>query len=73
LHTELNGQSFDKIYPRFKGIILIFDGMYHAIVNGSEAPVTAQEGVQVMEVITAAIQSSAEKKDRFVTKSVYMK
>jgi hypothetical protein len=27
-----------------------------------EAPVTAQEGVQVMEVITAAIQSSAEKK-----------
>jgi predicted dehydrogenase len=35
--------------------------MYHAIVNG-EAPVTAQEGVQVMEVITAAIQSSAEKK-----------
>jgi hypothetical protein len=23
LHTELNGQSFDKIY-RFKGIILIF-------------------------------------------------
>jgi hypothetical protein len=26
-----------------------------------------------MEVITAAIQSSAEKKDRFVTKSVYMK
>jgi hypothetical protein len=26
--------------------------MYHAIVNGGEAPVTAQEGVQVMEVIT---------------------
>jgi hypothetical protein len=26
-----------------------------------------------MEVITAAIQSSAEKSDRFVTKSVYMK
>jgi predicted dehydrogenase len=35
--------------------------MYHA-TNGSEAPVTAQEGVQVMEVITAAIQSSAEKR-----------
>jgi hypothetical protein len=47
-HTE--GQSFDKIYPHASE--LFFDGMYHAIVNGGEAPVTAQEGVQVMEVIT---------------------
>jgi hypothetical protein len=47
LHTELNGQSFDKIYPLQGNYFDFFDGMYHAIVNGSEAPVTAQEGVQL--------------------------
>jgi predicted dehydrogenase len=62
LHTELNGAIIRQNISTLQGIIDFFDGMYHAIVNGSEAPVTAQEGVQVMEVITAAIQSSAEKK-----------
>jgi predicted dehydrogenase len=63
LHTELNGAIIRQNISTLQGNYFdFFDGMYHAIVNGSEAPVTAQEGVQVMEVITAAIQSSAEKK-----------
>lgn len=63
LHTELNGAITRQNISTLQGNYFdFFDRMYDAIVNGSEVPVTAQEGVQVMEVIAAAIQSSAEKK-----------
>jgi predicted dehydrogenase len=36
--------------------------LYDSIVRNHEEPVTAEEGVKVMRIIEAAIQSSIEKK-----------
>jgi predicted dehydrogenase len=40
---------------------MTFDGVYNSIVNGKEEPVTGEDGLRVMQIIEAAIQSSAEK------------
>lgn len=59
LHTEINGE----IIPTLQGNYYdFFDGVYQSIVNDTTEPVTVQEGVQVMQIIEAAIQSSAQKK-----------
>ncbi|WP_262487742.1 Gfo/Idh/MocA family oxidoreductase [Flavobacterium xanthum] len=39
-----------------------FDGVYHSIINDAIEPVSAQDGVHVMQIIEASIQSSAQKK-----------
>ena len=63
LHTVVNGEIIRENRPTLQGNYYdFFDGMYQAIVNDSLEPVTAQDGIQVMKIIEAAIQSSAEKK-----------
>jgi predicted dehydrogenase len=63
LHTLHNGEIIRENIPTLHGNYYdFFDGMYQAIVNDTEEPVTAQEGIQVMQIIEAAIQSSAEKR-----------
>lgn len=63
LHTLIDGEVVRKNIRTLQGNYYdFFDGMYQAIVNDSKEPVTALEGVQVMRVIEAAIQSSLEKK-----------
>lgn len=63
LHTEINGEIIEEIIPTLQGNYYdFFDGVYHAIVNDSTEPVTAQDGLHVMQIIEAAIQSSAQKK-----------
>jgi predicted dehydrogenase len=39
-----------------------FDEVYDSIANDKEEPVTGQDGLRVMQIIEAAIQSSAQKK-----------
>lgn len=39
-----------------------FDGVFNSISNDTIEPVTAQDGVKVMQIIEAAIASNAEKK-----------
>ncbi|WP_341825550.1 Gfo/Idh/MocA family oxidoreductase [Flavobacterium sandaracinum] len=39
-----------------------FDGVYYSIINDAIEPVSSQDGVHVMQIIEAAIQSSAQKK-----------
>lgn len=63
LHTEIDGKIIRGKIPTLQGNYFdFFDGMYEAIVNDKEEPVTGQEGVRVMQIIEAAIQSSAERK-----------
>lgn len=63
LHTLKNGEIIRKNIPTLQGNYYdFFEGMYQAIVNKGFEPVTAIEGVQVMKIIEAAIQSNAEKK-----------
>ncbi|OAB31462.1 Predicted dehydrogenase [Flavobacterium fryxellicola] len=63
LHTESNGETVQEISTTLQGNYYdFFDGVYHSIANNAIEPVTAQDGVQVMQIIEAAIQSSAQKK-----------
>ena len=63
LHTEINGEIVKKIIPTLQGNYYdFFDGVYNSIVSDAIEPVTAQDGIHVMQIIEAAIQSSAQKK-----------
>mgnify|MGYP000311211115 CR=1 FL=1 len=63
LHAEMNGTVIYKKIPTLLGNYYdYFDGVYQSIVNGKPEPVTAQDGVNVMRIIDAAIQSNTQKK-----------
>ncbi len=63
LHTEINGDIVKEYIPTLQGnYYAFFDGVYNSITQDAIEPVTAQDGVHVMQIIEAAIQSSAQKK-----------
>jgi scyllo-inositol 2-dehydrogenase (NADP+) len=63
LHTEMDGKLIHGKIPTLQGnYYSFFDGVYNSIVNDTMEPVTAQEGVHVMQIIEAVIQSSAQKR-----------
>lgn len=63
LHTEIDGKVIREKIPTLQGnYFSFFDGVYNAIVNGKEEPVTAQDGVKVMQIIEAAIASHTQQK-----------
>ena len=63
LHTEVNGEVVRKTIPTLQGNYYdLFDGVYNAITEGATEPVTAEDGVRVMKIIDAAIESSKHKK-----------
>jgi scyllo-inositol 2-dehydrogenase (NADP+) len=63
LHTETNGTVFRGNVPTLPGNYYdFFDGVYFSIVDEKPEPVTAQDGVAVMQIIEGAIQSSLQKK-----------
>ncbi|MBK0369754.1 Gfo/Idh/MocA family oxidoreductase [Flavobacterium agrisoli] len=63
LHTEKEGNVIREKIPTLQGNYYdLFDGLYHAITQNSEVPVTAQDGVNVMRIIEAAIESNATQK-----------
>ncbi|MFL9844196.1 Gfo/Idh/MocA family oxidoreductase [Flavobacterium rhizosphaerae] len=63
LHTEIDGEVVRKTIPTEKGNYYgIFDGVYKAITEDAAEPVTAQDGVNIMKIIDAAIASSEQKK-----------
>lgn len=63
LHTEINGSIIREKVPTLQGNYYdYFDGVYQAITQNLPEPVTAQEGTNVMQIIEAAIQSSAQQK-----------
>lgn len=63
LHTEINSVVIREIVPTLPGNYFeFFDRLYDAIVNNAEEPVTAQDGVNVMRIIEAALESNGGKK-----------
>jgi predicted dehydrogenase len=63
LHTEIDNDIFNVKVETLQGNYYdYFDGVYNSISNDTPEPVTAQDGVHVMQIIEAAIQSNAQKK-----------
>lgn len=63
LHTEINGEEVRKTIPTLQGNYYeLFDGVYRSITEDKPEPVTAQEGINTMRVIDAAIESSQQRK-----------
>ncbi|WP_166921550.1 Gfo/Idh/MocA family oxidoreductase [Flavobacterium poyangense] len=63
LHTEIDGKDIREKIPTLQGnYFSFFDGVYEAIANNTTEPVTAQDGVKVMQIIEAAIASNAQQK-----------
>jgi predicted dehydrogenase len=59
LHTEKNGEVFRGHIPTLAGNYYeLFDGVYKSITENTIEPVTAQDGLYVMKIIDAALQSS---------------
>ena len=63
LHTEIDGQIIHENIATLQGNYYdFFDGVFHSITNDIEEPVTANDGIHVMKIIEAAIESSAQQK-----------
>ena len=63
LHTEIDGKPVrEKIKTLQGNYFEYFNGVYEAIANNKPEPVTAQDGIKVMQIIEAAIASSAQQK-----------
>ena len=63
LHTEINGEIVKKHIPTLQGNYYdYFDGVFHSITNDIKEPVTATDGIHVMKIIEAAIESNAQQK-----------
>jgi predicted dehydrogenase len=67
LHAEIDGKVVQVKYPHYKNYYDFFDEVYDSIANDKEEPVTGQDGLRVMQIIEAAIQSSAQK-NQFIDK-----
>ena len=63
LHTEIEGKIIKKKIPTLQGNYYdLFDQLYHSIINNQPEPVSGQDGIHVMMIIEAAIQSNQWKK-----------
>jgi scyllo-inositol 2-dehydrogenase (NADP+) len=63
LHTEIDGKIIKEKVPTLQGNYYdFFEGVYQSIINDTKEPVTALEGLQVMQIIEAAIESSSQGK-----------
>jgi len=63
LHTEINGEIIKKKISTLQGNYYdFFEKVYQSIANDKPEPVTAQDGINVMQIIEVAIQSSKQMK-----------
>jgi predicted dehydrogenase len=63
LHTEIDEKIIREYIPSEKGNYMdYYNGIYEAIRNDKPLPVTATEGMQVIQIIEASFKSVAEKK-----------
>lgn len=62
LHAEVNGEIIRKKITSLPGNYYdFFDGVYTAITQNSQMPVSADDGINVMKIIELAILSNAQK------------
>ncbi|WP_414571893.1 Gfo/Idh/MocA family oxidoreductase [Nostoc sp. CCY 9925] len=63
LHTEKDGKVIREKVKSSQGSYLgYYDEVYKSIVHGQPIPVTAEDGINVMQIIEAAIKSNNEQK-----------
>jgi scyllo-inositol 2-dehydrogenase (NADP+) len=63
LHTVIDDKIIKEKIPTLHGDYYdFFEGVYQSIINDDKEPVTAKEGLQVMQIIEAAIESNAQGK-----------
>jgi scyllo-inositol 2-dehydrogenase (NADP+) len=63
LNTEINGLATRKKIPTLQGNYYdFFQGLYQCIVTHTREPVSGKEGLYVMQIIEATIQSNESKK-----------
>ena len=63
LHAEKDGVEIKERVPTERGNYYdFFDGVYNAIKNDTEMPVTADDGINVMKILDAAVRSNESKK-----------
>lgn len=63
LHTEKDGKVIKEYISSLQGNYGdYYEGIYQAIRNNAEVPVTGEEGKKVIQIIEAALKSNKEKK-----------
>lgn len=63
LHTEKDGKVIRERIPTLQGNYYdYYDGIYEAIRNGQPVPVSAEDGIHVMQIIDACFESNKERK-----------
>jgi scyllo-inositol 2-dehydrogenase (NADP+) len=63
LHTEINGEVVKKIIPTLQGnYAAYFQNVLDAIVHGMPLAITGEQGMMVIQIIEAALQSYKERK-----------
>jgi predicted dehydrogenase len=63
LHTEKDGKIIKEHIPSFQGNYMeYYDGIFKSMRKQQPLPVTAEEGLNVIRIITAAHKSSQQKK-----------
>jgi scyllo-inositol 2-dehydrogenase (NADP+) len=63
LHTVIDDKIIKDKIPTLQGNYYdFFEGVYQSVINDKVEPVTAQEGLQVMQIIEAAIESNTQGK-----------
>ncbi len=63
LHTEKDGKLIREKIPTLYGNYYdYYDGVYRAITHDEQMPVTADDGIKVMQIINAAIESNRQQK-----------
>ena len=63
LHTEKDGKVIKEFVPSLRGNYGdYYDGIYNAIRNDEDVPVSGEDGMNVIKIIEAAIKSNKEKK-----------
>lgn len=61
LHTVIDDKTIKEKIPTLQGNYYdFFEGVYQSVINDKVEPVTAREGLQVMQIIEAAIKSNTQ-------------
>jgi predicted dehydrogenase len=63
LHTERDGQVIRQTIPTEKGnYTWFYEGVYKSITAGAPPPVTAEDGLHIMRIIEAAMESNLQRR-----------
>lgn len=63
LHTEKDGEVIRKKIPTLRGTYYdYYDGIYQALRNNQPVPVSADDGIRVMQIIDTCVESNRQRK-----------